>query len=463
MVAVGDDLAHQRGVVGGDVVADELGHVGEAHDPVVEAHPLVHVAELDVADDVVEGLEQPLRLALAALQRARPGDPAGQVGAVVAAAVDQGVHGLAVRRDRGDAHRAVLVGDVLGLADHGRAGAAGLGDAAVDVGHLERDVDDAVAVAAVVVGQRAVGVDGAVEHEADRAGAQHEALVVAVAGLGAGVGLELHAPGGLVVVRGLGGVADHEDDRVPAGHREDVALGVVLHQADERLELLEAEVGAELVLGERAARRGREWSGRWARSWCPSSRPAWREQDILCNRTSTRWTTCPTKGAVVDDLDRKVLDVFARHPRVGVLEASRRLGVARGTVQARLDRLSRRRGHHRVGPGALAGGARLPRDGVPDPGDPPGDQRGRRPRRRRAAPRRDPGGARGPHHHRRRRPHGPRGGALERRPAAGHRRGAGRAPRSCGPARSSRWPTQVRYRVLPLATAPLDGEGPRVS
>jgi DNA-binding Lrp family transcriptional regulator len=42
----------------------------------------------------------------------------------------------------------------------------------------------------------------------------------------------------------------------------------------------------------------------------------------------------------VDDLDRKVLDVFARHPRVGVLEASRRLGVARGTVQARLDRMT---------------------------------------------------------------------------------------------------------------------------
>jgi DNA-binding Lrp family transcriptional regulator len=42
----------------------------------------------------------------------------------------------------------------------------------------------------------------------------------------------------------------------------------------------------------------------------------------------------------VDDLDRRVIDVFATDPRVGVLEASRRLGVARGTVQARLDRLT---------------------------------------------------------------------------------------------------------------------------
>jgi DNA-binding Lrp family transcriptional regulator len=42
----------------------------------------------------------------------------------------------------------------------------------------------------------------------------------------------------------------------------------------------------------------------------------------------------------LDQLDSRLLDLFARHPRIGVLEASRRLGVARGTVQARLDRLT---------------------------------------------------------------------------------------------------------------------------
>lgn len=42
----------------------------------------------------------------------------------------------------------------------------------------------------------------------------------------------------------------------------------------------------------------------------------------------------------MDDLDVKVLKLFAAEPRIGVLEASRRLGVARGTVQARLDRMS---------------------------------------------------------------------------------------------------------------------------
>lgn len=42
----------------------------------------------------------------------------------------------------------------------------------------------------------------------------------------------------------------------------------------------------------------------------------------------------------MDDLDRTLISLFAAEPRVGVLEASRRLGVARGTVQARLDKLA---------------------------------------------------------------------------------------------------------------------------
>jgi DNA-binding Lrp family transcriptional regulator len=43
----------------------------------------------------------------------------------------------------------------------------------------------------------------------------------------------------------------------------------------------------------------------------------------------------------VDLLDARLMDLLAAEPRIGVLESSRRLGVARGTVQARLDRLVR--------------------------------------------------------------------------------------------------------------------------
>lgn len=49
----------------------------------------------------------------------------------------------------------------------------------------------------------------------------------------------------------------------------------------------------------------------------------------------------PSEPDRLDALDRRVLEAFTRHPRIGVLECSRRLGVARGTVQARLDRMTR--------------------------------------------------------------------------------------------------------------------------
>jgi DNA-binding Lrp family transcriptional regulator len=44
----------------------------------------------------------------------------------------------------------------------------------------------------------------------------------------------------------------------------------------------------------------------------------------------------------IDALDARIIELFAAEPRIGVLECSRRLGVARGTVQARLDRMGRR-------------------------------------------------------------------------------------------------------------------------
>ena len=44
----------------------------------------------------------------------------------------------------------------------------------------------------------------------------------------------------------------------------------------------------------------------------------------------------------IDALDARLLRLLAEEPRIGVLETSRRLGVARGTVQARLDRLQAR-------------------------------------------------------------------------------------------------------------------------
>lgn len=44
----------------------------------------------------------------------------------------------------------------------------------------------------------------------------------------------------------------------------------------------------------------------------------------------------------IDELDARLITVMRENPRIGLMETSRLLGVARGTVQARLDRLTQR-------------------------------------------------------------------------------------------------------------------------
>ena len=64
--------------------------------------------------------------------------------------------------------------------------------------------------------------------------------------------------------------------------------------------------------------------------------------------------------STVDGLDARLIALLAAEPRIGVLECSRRLQVARGTVQARLDKLVERgviRGYGpEIAPGALGYG-----------------------------------------------------------------------------------------------------------
>lgn len=52
----------------------------------------------------------------------------------------------------------------------------------------------------------------------------------------------------------------------------------------------------------------------------------------------------------IDRLDGRLIELLAEEPRIGVLEASRRLGVARGTAQARLDWLQAAGVIRRFGP-----------------------------------------------------------------------------------------------------------------
>jgi DNA-binding Lrp family transcriptional regulator len=49
-----------------------------------------------------------------------------------------------------------------------------------------------------------------------------------------------------------------------------------------------------------------------------------------------------TSESGIDALDARLIATLREHPRVGLLEVARRLGVARGTVQARLAKLEAR-------------------------------------------------------------------------------------------------------------------------
>jgi DNA-binding Lrp family transcriptional regulator len=57
-------------------------------------------------------------------------------------------------------------------------------------------------------------------------------------------------------------------------------------------------------------------------------------------RKTTGQIDQPAPG--VDALDARLIALLAAEPRIGVLECARRLRVARGTVQARLDKLAAR-------------------------------------------------------------------------------------------------------------------------
>jgi DNA-binding Lrp family transcriptional regulator len=48
------------------------------------------------------------------------------------------------------------------------------------------------------------------------------------------------------------------------------------------------------------------------------------------------------KMSSIDQLDARIIEVMTEEPRIGVVEIARRLGVARGTVQSRLTKLTER-------------------------------------------------------------------------------------------------------------------------
>ena len=169
---------------------------------------------------------------------------------MVTGPVDERVPRLAVGGDRCQPNGTMFVAHIVRVLQDGGPLAARVRHAPVDVRHLQRDVDDAVAVPPVVIGDRAARAHRALEHEPDGPAAQHVRVMVPVAGLRAGVGDQLHAEGQLEEQRGLGGVADRPHHGVPPGDGERIGVRVVGDQAHELPELIHVEVSELFLAGQ---------------------------------------------------------------------------------------------------------------------------------------------------------------------------------------------------------------------
>ena len=201
---------------------DEL---AEPEHVAVVGDELVHLAEPDVADAVVD------------LEEAQPFGGAGRLldlaearreDAVVVAPIDERVDDLAVRVDRAPSERAVLVGSGFRVFEvRPRASRRGLAPGASDVVDGEGDVVHAVAVAADVVGDLAIRRERGREDERDVVAPHHVAGAVPDPGLQAGERDRGEAPQRAVVRRRLAGIADPELHVVDALERQEVLrLGV---------------------------------------------------------------------------------------------------------------------------------------------------------------------------------------------------------------------------------------------
>jgi hypothetical protein len=188
-------------------------HVGEAHDPVVEVHPLVHLAEFDVAHAVVDPGEQaPLP------RRADRGgrDESRQVDTRITGPLDQRVPGVAVCGDRGQDNLPVFV-----LGDARLLKAAGPVPDRVVVrtfgrANLKGKVDDPVAVRGDSLSQPGASPDRATEDEPLCASLRNVRRLIQAAGLRAAVRHPPHAEGRRIVAGRLLGVPQCEDHGIHA-------------------------------------------------------------------------------------------------------------------------------------------------------------------------------------------------------------------------------------------------------
>jgi hypothetical protein len=206
---------------GGDVLVVEVLEELEAHDVLVPAHPVVHLAQLDVAHAVVHVFQAARVRAVVVVEGERTdGREAGEERAagaerlevVLALAGDERVYDPAVGLDARPRDRPLLA--TLGHRLVGRLGAVPdrLAVGGLRVGHREGDVLGPVTVSHDLLLGGVVLAQTGREQETDVALGEEEARLLARAGGQVGELIDAEAEAMRVEVRGLPGVADIESN-----------------------------------------------------------------------------------------------------------------------------------------------------------------------------------------------------------------------------------------------------------
>ena len=370
-VAVGHDLRHQRRVLGVDDLVVVVDQLGEAEHVAVEVDELVHLAEPDVADAVVD-LEQ--RQAAGRARRRLDLAVAGREGAV---------RSRVGRRTSGGPRRTCGSTPSRSVPSSPPSSSVGARAETAPRVVVSRQADSTSSTAkamswtpspwrADVLGDLAVGRQRRGEHEPDVVLDHDVARPVADLGLEAAERDRREAPQRAVVGRGLAGVADPELDVVDALERQEVGgLGVGVR----------VDPGAGLVggaAGDRSASSrvspavaGRRSASRTAGVW-PSMLRLACHTGAHGRRCSTAWTL-PRAGLAAT---RPAVEAGAPWPLAETLRRRRRspLGTGRGPRPPRGDDAVLA-GRDRAGPRGP------PRAGAVRPGrDRPGPHRPRRAR-----------------------------------------------------------------------------------
>ena len=217
-VAVGHDFGHEGGVFGRDVVVVEVLVEREAHDFGVKVDPLVHGVPAYVADHVVDVEETYGAGDVVVFD----GSVAGEEGAGIVSAVDEGVNGVAIGSDAGGGDAAVVVGVLGWFLNAAGSATGGFEPGLAGVVDPEGYGVDSVAMGVDVAGDVGVWAQGRGEDEANFALLEDIRGTVAMASLRTGVGYKRHTEGGSVEVGCLAGVAYVELDVVGAFEGEEV-------------------------------------------------------------------------------------------------------------------------------------------------------------------------------------------------------------------------------------------------